>query len=645
MVQVMFAFQNLSDGGVDQPIEWSPGLTAWPVEVSKKTAKFDLTLYLSESEAGLRLDWQYNVDLFEAATIEHLAKCYRLLLEGIAEDPGRRLSELPMPFLVERLRSDTIVSTTQIGSPWTGGIVRLFEDQAERTPEEVAILCGDDRVTYFELNERANQLARRLQHHGVVPGKMVGVCLFRSTEMVVSLLAILKAGGAFVPFDPNYPAARLAVMLADSQVSLLVTEQQLLPSLPGDIANLFCWDSERELIAAENRRNLETNVKANDLAYAIFTSGTTGRPKAALVMQANLLHYVNAMREALNVCAGDRYLHTASFAFSSSVRQFAVPLCCGATVVIARAEEIRDPVLLFDRVRDSGVTILDLVPSYWRSCLQALESIPSADRAELLENRVRLVVSASEPLPSDLPVAWSTCIGRPVSMINMYGQTETTGIVTTYAISPSSVEPTPFIPVGRPIANTFAYVLDTSQQRVRGGGEGELYIGGFGVGIGYLNQPELTAERFLPNTFDDTPGSLMFRTGDRVRFRSNGMLEFLGRMDDQIKVRGFRVEPGEIEATLRKHPLVSDSVVIAIGGLDTQSDAPRLIAFVVPVASFRDREKDETELRSFLQQALPDYMVPSVIVNVEELPRTPSGKIDRKSLTKRKRGHRRRSRF
>jgi amino acid adenylation domain-containing protein len=620
LFQVMFAFQNLPDGGAE-PFELGPGVAARPFHVDSGVAKFDLTMYLRDDGQCLHTTWQYNVDLFDAATIEQLARHFETLLEDIAADPGRRVSEVRLLSRAER-RGIESCWTGDVRPELAGGCFhRLFEQQAERTPGAPALECGREQLSYSELNAEANRLARHLQTLGVGPEERVGICLPRSTGLMVAVLGVLKAGGAYVPLDPDYPPERLAFMLEDSRPCVLITETALLSRLrPGGGVAVVSLDADRAIIARQRAHNVESVVAGENLAYIIYTSGSMGTPKGVMVTHANLYHCARAMSEALAVTAADRYLHTASFGFSSSVRQFAVPLGCGATLVMASSGCIRDPRALFALVRESRVSVIDIIPSYWRTCIHDVQ------RAALLDNDLRLILSASERLPADLLREWAG-VGHRARVINMYGQTETTGIVTVYPI-PEPASDQMAIPVGRPVANTRVYVLDRWGAPVPAGVAGGVFVGGPGVARGYLGQPELTAAQFVPDPFRE--GERMYRTGDLARYRRNGALEFLGRADDQIKIRGHRIEPGEIEVTLRQHPQVRECTVVP----QEREGHMRLVAFVARSGRGAHPELGR-ELRALVKRKLPDYMAPAAIVELDRLPRTTSGKVDRSQLVTR----------
>ncbi|MEG4836965.1 amino acid adenylation domain-containing protein [Microcoleus sp. B9-D4] len=601
-------------------------LTVSPVAVETGTAKLDLFVAFVNTDSGLIGTWEYNTDLFDANRIARMTQHFQTLLEGIVTNSQQRVSELPL--LTERERHQLLVewNNTTKEYPQDKCIHQLFEEQVLRSPDAIAVVFEGEQLTYKDLNQRANRIGHHLKTLGVEAEVLVGICVERSLEMVVSLLGILKAGGAYVPLDPSYPKERLAFMLQNSQPKVLLTQECLIIELPEHTAQVVCLDTDRHLIAQHSEENLNQTATVDNLAYVIYTSGSTGKPKGVQVTHANLCHYAQAMSQALDITAEDVYLHTASIAFSSSVRQLIVPLASGATVKIATSEQRKDPMSLFATIKQHSVTVIDIVPSYWRNCIHTLASLEPGTKQALLDNKLRLIVSASEPLLSDLPTQWTFGFQHKARLINMFGQTETCGIVATYPIPAQQDEPIKIVPIGRQIANTQIYLLDCHMQPVPVGVPGEVHIGGFGLARGYLNSPELTKEKFIPNPFSEEEGSRLYKTGDNARYLPDGNIEFLGRLDRQVKIRGFRIELGEIEAALAQHPEVRETVVLA---RDDQPDNKRLVAYVVP-----NHEAPATsELRHFLQQKLPDYMVPVAFVMLSTLPLSPNGKVDRRALT------------
>ncbi len=644
LFQVMFAFQNTPElteqPAIDQTagqfFDVARGLTAWPVRTDKVAAKFDLTLYLSETPKGMVATWQFNADLYELTAIEQLARHFQTLLEGISDDADQKLSELALLSEIDRDRIVAGWNATEAPELLGQNYVELFEAQVERTPDAMAVLTHDGQLTFRELNRRANRLGRYFRRQGVVQDTLVGICLPRLADMLAVMLGVWKAGGAFLPLDPHHPPERIGFMLRDAGVIRLVTTTSLLTRAQDVSAatEVICIDTCEASLVQEDESNPAVVTEPDALAYVLYTSGSSGAPKGAMITHANVGHYAQAMALALGVRANDIYLHTASFSFSSSIRQFAVPLSCGAAVSIASVEEIRDPRSLFETVRQQRVSILDFVPSFSAGCLQALTSLDPAERADLLDNQVRLMLSASEPLPSALIEKWRRLCRPQVAFINMFGQTETTGIVTVHPIAASD-DPVAIVPIGKPIANTQIYVLDALHRPVPAGISGELYVGGAGIGRGYINDPERTASNFIRNPFRFDRGERLQRTGDLARYRPDGTIEILGRLDDQIKIRGFRIEPGEIEAVLLLHPEVRECVVgvTADASEDATDEHKRLVAFVAA----NEPGTPETpafsgQLREFLKQKLPDYMLPQRIVTLQHLPRSPNGKIDRGAL-------------
>ena len=456
---------------------------------------------------------------------------------------------------------------------------QLFEKHAARTPDHLAVVCLDRELSYGELNARANQLAADLCSKGVGSNTLIAISLERSLEMVVAILGVLKAGAAYVPLDPAYPQERLEFMFADSKPAICLTSSNLVGRLPACQLPTLLLDAVSHPMSLGFTESVNSQNCASDLAYIIYTSGSTGKPKGVMITRGNLAHYVQSMQTATGVGASDVYLHTASISFSSSVRQLMLPLAVGASVVVATTDEIANPVDLFKTIKQRRITVIDLVPSYWRSCIIALQSLPTTARAELLKNDLRLVLSASEPLLSDVPRAWRFELNHHAQLVNMLGQTETTGIVTTYPIAPAAQDKVGVVPLGRPINDVRIYLLDERMTPVADGEAGEICIGGPTIGRGYLNHPELTAEKFPVDPYNAAANSRLYRTGDLGRLRFDGTLEFQGRIDNQTKIRGHRVEPAETESALLEHKGVREVVVIAS---EEQPGNSRLVAYVAP---------------------------------------------------------------
>src|SRR5258706_771150 len=504
---------------------------------------------------------------------------------------------------------------------------RLFEAQAARAAEKVAVICEAESLPYNELNARANQLADHLRALGVGRESLVGICVDRSLEMAVGILGILKSGGACLPLDPEYPAERLVFMLADAQPTLVLTKTDLARHLPQSQTRVLL-DSDWPVIAEHVDANLAETPGAHDLAYVISTSGSTGEPKGVMIEHGNLANYLLALHEELGINSDDVYLHTASIAFSSSRRQLLLPLSQGATVAIATSDQRKDPVALFEMIKARSVTGMDAVPSFWRTCTSILEGLNEETRRELLDNRLRLMLSASEPLLSDIPRTWMSQFGHPAHHVHMFGQTETAGIVSLYHVPSVIDDELSVVPIGRPIANSEIYILDADRRPCPADVAGELYIGGAGVGRGYLNRSELTAEKFVPHPFAEQEGARLYRTGDWARYRTGGPIEFVRRRDQQVEVRGFRVQLGEVETAVAKQPLISECAVVT-----RQEDraGTRLIAYFVSNGS-RGSSLHTGELRSFLSARLPEHAIPSVFVQMDTLPLSANGKVNRLSL-------------
>ncbi|HAJ64533.1 MAG TPA: non-ribosomal peptide synthetase, partial [Cyanobacteria bacterium UBA8543] len=510
------------------------------------------------------------------------------------------------------------------------GIHQQFEAQVEQTPNAIAVVCEDKQLTYQELNNRANQLAHYLQALDVKPDVLVGICLERSLEMVVGLLGILKAGGAYVPLDPSYPKERLSFMLEETQVPVMLTQNRLVKELPQQTIQMICLDTDWETIARESEENLVSEVTPQQVAYVMYTSGSTGKPKAVQIPHTRVSDYVQSINNVLQIQTTDIYLHTASFSFSSSVRQLMVPLSQGSKIILASYEQTKNPLSLFQIIQKQGVTVFDTVQSVWRHGLQALESLDKAFQEVLIQSQLRLVLFSGGLLPCQLLKKVRSAVGNQPQIVNIYGQTETIGVCA-YPIPAEFDKEQGYVPVGHPLAHTQAYILDDHLQLVPLGEPGELHVAGASLALGYLNRPDLTAEKFISNPFSNESASQLYKTGDVARYLPDGTLEILGRTDYQVTIREMRVELGEIELAIAQNPSIRETVVIATE--DVLGDT-RLIAYVVP--KLLSAQSNQTalikDLRSLLKEKLPDYMVPSTFVMLEALPLTPNGKIDRTAL-------------
>ncbi|MHB1328062.1 MAG: amino acid adenylation domain-containing protein, partial [Gemmatimonadales bacterium] len=498
--------------------------------------------------------------------------------------------------------------------PWTGGVAKAIAAHLGARSRGSAVQWGDEQLSYAELDARAALVAGRLKAAGVRSGDFVGLYLDRGGDMVAAILGILKLGAAWVPLDPAYPRDRMTWILKDSGASALLTNR----ARSGELADAGV--AEILLDDTSTAEPVETeSVEPETPAYLIYTSGSTGQPKGVVITHGNLEHYGAAITEAIGLVAEDRFLHTASLAFSSSVRQLFAPLLAGACVVIARRAEIADPRELLQLCRRARVTVIDLVPSYWSRLIESAEADPSL----LAGSALRLTLSASEPLPSALVQRWLALTGTQTRFINMYGQTETAGIVSTVTLTPSLLADGAVAPLGLPLPRTEIFLLDESGSPVPDGTAGEIWIGGDAVGPGYRNRPELTAERFVDHP---TIGRRLYRTGDLGVRRPDGLLSFTGRRDNQLKVRGHRVEVEEVEATLQRHPQVTAAAVQA---REHQGETA-LVAFVT---ASNGTAPTSRELREHLLRSVPEYMIPSAFQTLPALPRTPNGKLDRGALS------------
>ncbi|MCC6299800.1 MAG: amino acid adenylation domain-containing protein [Anaerolineales bacterium] len=504
-------------------------------------------------------------------------------------------------------------------------IQESVEDCAWTAPDSIAVEYRNERITYRELNHRANQQAHYLRGLGVGPETLVGICAHRSIDTIVGILGIIKAGGAYIPLDPNYPRSRLKFILEDANAQVVVTQSVLADLFSDSGAKSVHLDRDWETVNRYPSDDLQPEVSPENLVYVIYTSGSTGKPKGVMITHSNLSNFVRNVASALDVNPSDRYLQSASISYALSVRQMMAPLSLGATLVLATAEQMQDPLALFELIRRRGVTLMDMVPSFWRTCIQRLSDLPEGDREALFENRLRRIVSVGEPLYSDVPLDWRRQFSHAAQLVNIFGQTETTGVVATFPIPQDFRSERPVVvPVGTAVPNTKIYILDADLREVRAGETGELCVSSACLARGYLNHPDLTAEKFIANPFDDGLSDRLYRTGDLALSREDGNIEFIGRRDSQVKIRGQRLEIREVESVLREIPEVANCVVVALG---EKPEDKYLAAYVVS----KTRVSADS-IRTYMRERLPDYMTPARIVFLDALPLTPNGKIDRLAL-------------
>ncbi|HEX2094410.1 MAG TPA: amino acid adenylation domain-containing protein, partial [Longimicrobiaceae bacterium] len=592
------------------------GLELGPVPgASAGAAKFDLSLGLSEVDGRIVGGLTYATSLFEPATMERYVTYLRRVLEGMVAGPEQRVERLALLPEEERVQVVEAWNATRAEYPAHLCVHQLFETQAERTPDAVAVVYEGEALTYSELNQRANRLAHYLAGRGVGPDVRVGLCLERSLEMVVGVLAVLKAGGAYVALDPEYPEDRLRHMLADSEPAVLLAHCVLAARFAGMHVPVVALDRDASSWATLPGTNPHHPTLGPDhLVYVIYTSGSTGRPKGVMNVHRNVVNRITGIQASWKLGAHESVLQNASLSFDVSAYEIFWPLMMGARVVMTRPEGHKDPDYLVQTIRRNGVGTASFVPSMLRIFLEhpEVESCTSLAR----------VPCGGEALPGVLVQRFYQRLPN-ARLFNRYGPSEAATAVT--ECSRAADETRASVPIGRPMPNARVYVLDRAGEPVPPGVAGELYVGGAGVGRGYLARPELTAERFVADPFGGEPGARLYRTGDRARWLRDGRIEFLGRNDFQVKVRGFRVELEEIEARLREHPEVREAAVVARE--DTPGDR-RLVAYYVGVAGKVGVEA----LRAHLAERLPEYMVPAAYVALEGLPLTPSGKLDRDAL-------------
>jgi amino acid adenylation domain-containing protein len=583
------------------------GLSLECMRLEQEVAQFDLTLMMAETDRGLGASLQYNADLFDPETIQRMLAHFEVLLNGVVNSPLQSVSSLPL--LTRQEHQQLVFEWNDTAAAYPAGrcIHELIEAQVERTPDTTAVVFGKERLSYRELNNLSNKLARHLRRLGAGPEVRIGICLERSLDLVAGLLAILKSGGAYVPLDPYYPRERLGFVLEDAQVPILLTQRKLVASLPEQVSELVCIEDVWEMPDRQGRENPSSQVSANNLGYLIYTSGSTGKPKGVAIEHHSAVTLMHWAKEVFAPEDLSGVLASTSICFDLSVFELFVPLSVGGKVIIAEnALEVATLPTAHE------VTLINTVPS----------AIAELVRLKAIPDSVRVVNLAGEPLLNSL-VQQVYEQEKIHSVYNLYGPSEDT-TYSTYAMVKRGAEGPASI--GRPVSNSQVYLLDGQLQPVPVGIAGEIYIGGEGLARGYLNRAELTAERFVPDPFASRNGGRLYRTGDLGRYQRDGEIEFLGRVDHQVKVRGFRIELGEIEEFLLQHPAVKETVVVA---REEKPGEKHVVAYVV--ASLHEELK-ASELRGYLRGRLPEYMVPGVFVKLEQMPRTPNGKIDRQRL-------------
>ncbi len=604
LFQVLFAFQDTTgEPNVMGDVRWTP------VQWHPPIARTDLAFWLEATNGQVTGALEYSTDLFEHATIARFLKHFDHLLRGIATNPDRPLAELHV--LSDAERSQVLVEWNETAHTYPESSVHsLIAGRAKDSPNDTAVVFGNHSLTFAELEARSNRIARYLRDRGARPGERVGILLERSDAMLAAVLGVLKTGAAYVPLDPDYPAERIAFMQRDAELAALVTSSTLVDRAPLEVDHVICLDREHEEIAQCAATPLADTTTPDELAYVIYTSGSTGTPKGVEVRHRGVVNFLTSMAREPGMQSSDVVLAVTTLSFDIAVLELLLPLTAGATTVIADQETAGDGTRLLQLLKNSHATVMQATPATWRLLLAAGWS-----GGEGLK-----VLCGGEALSQELA---EVLVTRASAVWNMYGPTETTIWSTCYHVK----DPSAPVLIGRPIANTTLYVLDDDMHPVPVGVPGELYIGGAGLARGYWRREALTAERFVADPFSDDPTERLYRTGDWVRYRADGNVEYLRRVDNQVKLRGFRIELGEVEAALAAHEAVSEAVAVV---RSYSSDDRRLVAYVVPKADAH--EPTGTDLRTFLRERLPGYMIPAMFVTLESLPLTPNGKVDRKAL-------------
>jgi len=664
LFQVMFSIETDAIAQIELP-----DLIAVPLYLENKTAKFDLDISVIEHEdQELIVLWNYNTDLFNADTIARMSEHFQILLTGIIVNPQQSISQLPLlspselqQLLVEwNYRQINSQTNSQNNSQTSINkyVHQLFEQQVEKSPEAIAVEFLSYRLTYRELNAKANQLAHYLRSLNEVADManmadtFVGICIERSLEMLVAILGILKAGAAYVPLDPSYPPDRLAYMIEDAKIAILLTQENLAQvtqdqersQLFTDQTKAICLDSDWEKIAAYSQEN-PTNINhIEDLAYVIYTSGSTGKPKGVMISHQALINFTQTAISEYQITVSDRLLQFASINFDAAIEEIFPSLCTGSTLILRTVEMVASIPTFLRACIDLRITVLNLPTAYFHQLTSELNDRLPNSWIDLPESLRMVIIGGEAALPQTIR-AWQEYVqeyiiksslekqnGDRFQLINTYGPTETTVTATIYKIPSQPI--TGEVPIGRPMPHLQTYILDHYLQPVPIGVSGELHIGGASLARGYLHRPELTEEKFIPNPFSSQSEARLYKTGDLARYRPDGNIEFLGRIDTQVKIRGFRIELGEIESILIQSPIIREVAVTVNQDL---SGNKRIFAYVVLHNALQqellsNEQSPTNQLRNYLQNLLPKYMIPNVFIYLDDLPLTPSGKVDRRAL-------------
>lgn len=631
LVQVVFAHNNTPMQQIKLP-----GLVGELLTFPSRTSKTDLTVMMEDTLRGVQGYFEYNTDLFEATTMKRMVEHFQVLLQSMVSQPDQPIGSLPLLTAQEEALMLGVWNTTATGEDarHVTPFMEQFTAQVRRTPDAVAIQADSQHLSYSRLELQAARLARRLRLIGVGTDALVGLFLSRSVESLIAILAVFQAGGAYVPLDPNYPEQRLNYMLADAPMTALLTTSSLRASLPSTTLPVLLVEDEvvegdvapaRQGRGGLHSTQAPTNTTQEQCAYVIYTSGSTGRPKGVMIRQQGMLNHLRAKIDSLQLRASDRLAQTASMNFDISVWQWLAPLLVGGQVILVPDEQVLDPLELLAVVHTYSISVLEVVPSLLRALLEVLELPEKTSEAA---RSLRWLLATGEALPAELAARWQGMVTW-APLVNAYGPTECSDDVSQEVVGQIEQRDHEWgtIPIGRALANTQLYILDKQMQPVPIGVPGELYVGGRGVGRGYLNDPERTAQAFVPDPFGASLGGRLYRTGDLTRYREDGRLEYLDRVDQQVKIRGFRLELGEIEAVLRQHESIRACAVTVRKGAPGEK---QLVGYVV--ARNPGQELAFSELRAYLRERLPDYMVPTGWMQLEDLPLTPNGKIDRQGL-------------